>query len=501
MQSVARLSAASQDLFAEFVQTRFSGWRTPIVVVTQSPSSFVWIGLSNMFGRIRTVILWILAVLLVFITLNSNEPYLVRLRGPGHVALLVIGVAVPLLLALSGGWRRGIAARALLLVWCVPLIALTATQFMFAWRKYETFRTEPEVARLLGRHFIAGYRSADEAAALARHGLIAGVYVTHHNIRGRTEAHLRTELARLQAERRGAGLPPLLVAADQEGGSVAHLSPVLPNIPGLSTLADLPANRRARAAFELGRSQGEGLAAAGVNFNLAPVVDLRPHWTRNPLDFHTLIGRRAISRDPDVVGDIALGYVQGLEASGVRAAVKHFPGLGRVEADTHHFSAQLDAPVDALERSDWRPFRHVLERSQAAMMVGHVTVDAVDPERPASHSRKVLDGLIRGQWHYQGVIITDDLVMGAIYGRDLCKAVVEALNGGADLLLVAYDGTQFHRVFACARQALSDGRIDLDALRRSDERLARWRPDETSRPSNVSTVSETAGGAHRKIVD
>ncbi|MGJ4956601.1 glycoside hydrolase family 3 N-terminal domain-containing protein [Bradyrhizobium sp. HKCCYLRH2015] len=455
-----------------------------------------------MLGRIRTAVLWILALLFIFVTLNSNEPYLVRLRGSGHVALLLIGLAVPLLLMLGGRWRQGAAGRALVLAWCVPLIMLTSTQFMFAWRKYETFRTPPDVARLLGRHFIVGYTAVGDAAALARQGLIAGVYVTHHNVRGRTEPQLRAEIARLQDARRSAGLPSLLVAADQEGGSVAHLSPTLPNMPGLATLADLPASRRAQDAFAMGRAQGEALAAAGITFNLAPVVDLRPSWTRNRLDFHTLIGRRAISNDPAVVGDIALGYVRGLEASGVRAAIKHFPGLGRVAADTHHFSAQLGTPADVLERSDWRPFRQVLQGSHAAMMVGHVTVDAVDPERPASHSKAVLEGLIRGRWNYQGVIVTDDLVMGAIYGRDLCKAVVEALNGGADLLLVAYDGTQFHRVLACAKEALAQGRIDLDALSRSDERLKRWAPAvDRSEPSNVSTVLQETGAEHQKIVD
>ncbi|MGJ5180443.1 glycoside hydrolase family 3 N-terminal domain-containing protein [Bradyrhizobium oligotrophicum] len=455
-----------------------------------------------MLGRIRTVVLWILALLFIFITLNSNEPYLVRLRGTGHAALLMIGIAAPLLLLLGGRWRRGVAGRLLVLTWCIPLLALTATQFMFAWRKYETLRTAPEVAHLLGRHFIVGYTSADDAAALARQGLIAGVYVTHHNVRGRTAAELGGDIARLQVERTKAGLPPLLVSADQEGGKVAHLSPTLPNMPGLATLADLPAARRTHDAFEMGRAQGRALAAAGINFNLAPVVDLRPRWTRNRLDFHTLIGQRAISNDPAVVGDIALGYVRGLDASGVRAAVKHFPGLGRVEADTHHFSAQLDTSADMLEQSDWQPFRQVLGNSHAAMMVGHVVVEAIDAERPASHSKAVLDGLIRGRWSYQGVIVTDDLVMGAIYGRDLCKAVVEALNGGADLLLVAYDGTQFHRVFACARQALAEGRIDLEALRRSDERLARWtqRTDE-SQAANISAIAGESSGGQRKAID
>ncbi|KKY40022.1 beta-hexosaminidase, partial [Vibrio parahaemolyticus] len=82
-----------------------------------------------------------------------------------------------------------------------------------------------------------------------------------------------------------------------------------------------------------------------------------------------------------------------------------------------------------------------------------VAVSALDPGRPASHSKAVVDGLIRKTWNYQGIVVTDDLVMGAIYQHDVCTAVVEALNAGVDLLLVAYDGLQFYRLFACATDA------------------------------------------------
>ena len=145
-------------------------------------------------------------------------------------------------------------------------------------------------------------------------------------------------------------------------------------------------------------------------------------------------------------------------ASGVGATVKHFPGLGRVRDDTHHFNADLDTPLDELEASDWRPFRDVLAGSRAQLMVGHVTLTAADPDRPASHSKRVIDGIIRQKWNYQGVVITDDLVMGAIYQKNVCTAVVEALNAGVDLLLVAYDGAQFYRVFACASAGLEQGK-------------------------------------------
>jgi beta-N-acetylhexosaminidase len=203
-------------------------------------------------------------------------------------------------------------------------------------------------ARTLGQHFVVGYSSLDEVVPLAEKGLIAGVYIARHNIAGRTAEALKSEIAGLQERRRIAGLPPLIVAADQEGGIVSHLSPPLTALPALSTFADLPPDIRARRSEEFGCTHGQELAELGVNHDFAPVLDLRPDAGRNRFDFNTLIGQRAISGDPAAVTDVALAYVRGLEAFGVGATVKHFPGLGRVHADTHHFSADLDTSVAVL---------------------------------------------------------------------------------------------------------------------------------------------------------
>src|SRR5882757_969947 len=105
-----------------------------------------------------------------------------------------------------------------------------------------------------------------------------------------------------------------------------------------------------------------------MNLNFAPVLDLRPEARRNRLDFNTLIGQRAISDDPAKVSTIAGAYIHGLESAGVNATVKHFPGLGRVRADTHHFNADLGTSLAVLEASDWRPFRDVLAGSKAQLM-------------------------------------------------------------------------------------------------------------------------------------
>ena len=421
--------------------------------------------------RLGMLSLWLLGVLLLFVGANLNDPYLIMLRGLGSVALLMTCLLVVAALITRGVWGRGMFGALLILLWCLPPLAMAAAKISFETRKQAVLHAEGARVKDLGQHFITGYTSFADVAPLAEKGLIGGIYISHHNIKGRTAAALKLEIASLQALRRGAGLAPLIVAADQEGGIVSHLAPQLTSLPALSTLVDLPPDRRARMAQEFGRIHGRELADLGVTLNFAPVVDLRRSRGRNPFDFNSLISRRAISDDPATVADIAAAYVHGLEASGVGATIKHFPGMGRVEADTHHFRAGLDTSLPELEASDWIPFREVLARSNAVLMVGHVTVTAIDPARPASHAKGVIDGLIRKKWGFEGLIVTDDLVMGAIYQHGVCTAVVEALNAGVDLLLVAYDGMQYYRMFDCALGAFAHGRLDGKMLKSSDLRL------------------------------
>ena len=421
-------------------------------------------------NRLGLILLWLAAPLAAFVAANKNDPYLLVLRGAGNIALVVTSILVVIVLLRRGHWRS-IAGKLLVLLWCLPPVLMSAAHVRFELRKHDVLGVSAAEARQLGPHFMVGYSSFPEVARLAELGLIGGVYVTRHNIRGRTVEALRAELAALQDIRRAAGLPPLVVAADQEGGIVGHLAPPLTKVPALATLTGLAPDDQQAKAEEFGRIHGRELAGLGVNLNLAPVLDLKPPPRRNRLDFHTLIGQRAIAADPVVVSTIASAYVRGLEESGVGATLKHFPGIGRVHSDTHHFSANLDTPVTELEATDWLPSREVLSHSRSALMVGHVTLTAVDPGRAASHSKLVVQGIIRDKWGYRGMVMTDDLVMGAIYQNDVCKAVVEAINAGVDLLLVAYDGTQFYRVFACALDGSRRGRLDEAMLRASEARL------------------------------
>jgi beta-N-acetylhexosaminidase len=249
------------------------------------------------------------------------------------------------------------------------------------------------------------------------------------------------------------------------------MSPPLAPQPALATLVssgtDQSLESRARA---YGVAQGQGLADIGVNMNFGPVVDLMPHGDKLMFDTHTLLGKRAISSDPVVVTRVASAYADGLISQGVRPTLKHFPGLARVTVDTHHVAGRIMAARRDLAASDWRPFR-ALSSSGAALMVGHVVLNDIDPTTPASLSGAVIQGVLRQEWGFQGLIVTDDLNMGAVYRLGVGQAACAALKAGVDLVLVSYDPDQYYRAMISAVAAYRANQLDDAQLLASKHRL------------------------------
>ena len=422
------------------------------------------------------------AVLLPF-AFDWRSPLLASMRPAALACLIVVpsilvvaGVLAvrhaepPMLRALDG---LALFAAALALVFTATL------ELRFHLIRHEVLAAEPAALERLGRHLIVGYTDLDEVHALIRHRAIAGVFISAGNVSGLSAAAVRRQIEEMQEIRRDQHLPPLWIATDQEGGDIARLSPPLARPPRISELLARHADRAEgfAAVRQSAREQGRALADLGVNVNFAPVVDL-DYGLVNPDDRFTRIHERAISNDPDVVTAAAAAYCDGLREAGVRCTLKHFPGLGRVFADTHAGGANLDVPSSELAQSDWLPFRTVMGRPDVFTMLSHVTLTALDREHPVSFSRAAVTTLLRGDWHYGGVLITDNFSMGAVYrsGDGIGGASVEAINACVDLILVSYDTDQYYTVMRALLAADGDGRLQPGALRQSDARLSRAAP-------------------------
>ena len=425
-----------------------------------------------------SVIRLAIAVALLPLALDWRSPLLAGV-WPAALATLI---AVPLILIAIDGWllwtrppsrfRRALSVAVLAVVGA----ALTATLTLeagFQRVRARVLAADPAQLEKLGRHFIAGYRDPAEIARLLERRAIGGVFVGARNVERLSADAVRAQIASWQDTRRRQGLPPLLIATDQEGGMVSRLSPPLPRQPPIASVVERHAQEPARnaEAHAYGLAQGRALADLGVNLNFAPVVDLNKNLV-NPNDRYTRIRDRAIAADPAIVTAVARHYCAGLREAGVRCTLKHFPGLGGVFEDTHLEAGHLRLSVAELEASDWMPFR-ALMAGGAFTMLSHARLTALDAEHPVSFSDAVVAGLLRRTWGHGGILITDDFSMGAVYAsqQGVAAASIAALNAGVDLILIAYDPAHVFTMMDAVLAAERDGRLRPAALAASERRL------------------------------
>jgi hypothetical protein len=204
----------------------------------------------------------------------------------------------------------------------------------------------------------------------------------------------------------------------------------------------------------------------GVNWIFAPVADV----TNNP--YNPIIAIRSFGGDPQAVGDHVAAFVRGCQSQGALACAKHFPGHGDTATDSHSRLGTLPVDRSRLEAVEWPPFRAAIAAGVASLMSAHLAVPALDAaDVPATLSRAVMTGLLRETWGFQGIIVTDALLMGGITTvRDPAEAGVEAILAGCDMLLMPPDPVA---QFDAIRQAVQDGRLSEARIYESVERIQR----------------------------
>lgn len=223
---------------------------------------------------------------------------------------------------------------------------------------------------------------------------------------------------------------PLLLAVDEEGGTVSRLGN---RGLGVTKLGDMADYDDPQEIHTMGKTLGEELLALGFNLDFAPVADVSASGSA--------IGDRAFSDDAETAASLVGSMVAGMKESGILCTLKHFPGLGGVSADTHDGAASTSATLDQLKEKDFLPFQAGIDAGAPLVMVSHLSVPAVTgDDRPASLSSSIIDGLLRQELGFDGVVVTDALNMEAITDHfTAAEAAVQALEAGADLLLMPED--------------------------------------------------------------
>ncbi len=257
---------------------------------------------------------------------------------------------------------------------------------------------------------------------------------------------------------------PLFLAVDQEGGRVARLREPFTVFPGNRAIG--MGDHPEKSATEFGRVTAREMKMVGLNMDLAPVMDVQ----KGELEKH--LEGRLFGEDPDRVARLGRRVVRALQKNGVMAVAKHFPGLGPAELDAHFKLPRIPLTWEEIEAKNLLPFRAAIQEGVSAIMTSHAIYSALDPDNPATLSPAVLSRLLREKMGFGGLIITDDLEMGAIAGhRGVAEGAADALAAGADILLVCQNRGKVLEGLDKIRGKVLRGEIPFRRLKESHERI------------------------------
>jgi beta-N-acetylhexosaminidase len=350
----------------------------------------------------------------------------------------------------------------------------------------------------IGQLLIAGFNGHQippELRSLAKEFGLGGVILFARNVDAPEQVG---ELA-FEAARLGAGLPAW-VSVDQEGGRVARLKAPFTEWPPMATLGRAG---DVKLAGRFARALAQELKSVGVTLDYAPVLDIHTN-PGNPV-----IGDRALAEKAEEVARLGSAIVRALQAEGIAACGKHFPGHGDTSTDSHLELPLVEHPPDRLRRVEFVPFTAAIDAGVATIMTAHVFVPALDDQRPATLSKRIVTGILRQELGFEGVILSDDLEMKAVAAEyAVADSAVLAIEAGCDGILICSGD---HDTQAAALEALvhavEDDRLRLarveDALKRQQRAKERFLAAAVAVRPPAAPVLRNARGRdeHRAIAD
>lgn len=337
-----------------------------------------------------------------------------------------------------------------------------------------------EVDGWIGRLFMAGMPGPEmdrETETLIRDHCLGGIILFSRNIQDPIQlASLCSRLQETAMESQGI---PLFLAVDQEGGRVARLQEPFTAFPGNGRIGNDP--HAGEKALAFGEITAREMRLVGLNMDMAPVVDV----LTGPADQH--LAGRMFGSDPARVGMLGQCVIKGLQENGVMAVAKHFPGLGRATRDPHHNLPIIEADMHEMEETHLPPFKAAMDQNVSAVMTSHALYPVLDPEWPATLSRRIVTGVMRERLGFDGLVITDDLEMGAVRKRwGVARAAVAGFHAGCDILLICSDQGTVLEGMTLLRKTLLRGEMPLQRLRESVQRVMRAKERFLGRGTDIS---------------
>lgn len=321
----------------------------------------------------------------------------------------------------------------------------------------------------IGQRLIGGFPSttmSQEFIQAVKEYKVANVVLFKQNIESsRQLRQLCQDIQELVKQETGY---PAFITIDQEGGVVTRLSQDATNVPGAMALA---ATGNPEYAYRAGLITGRELKALGVNFNLAPTMDINsnPH---NPV-----IGTRSYGDTPDTVITYGGATLRGLIETGIIATAKHFPGHGDTNVDSHIGLPEVNKSLEELENLELRSFRAVTEQGIPAIMISHILYPRLEKKKiPATMSRTIVTDLLKQQMGFKGLVLSDCMEMSAIktyYGT--IKGVVAAMGAGIDLVFLSHTTSLLAKASEAIESALLSGELDSTEMESSVEKILSYK--------------------------
>lgn len=325
-------------------------------------------------------------------------------------------------------------------------------------RRVERVLSVMSLEQIVGQRFVTfldGRTVSTEERRLITEGVVGGFIIYPQNVESRGQVKRLAATLQRHAERSTPGVG-LFLAADQEGGRVAALRlSDMPQFPSARSWARHEDEAYVEAASYVVNRE---LASVGLNMNFAPVLDVYEHAD------DSIIGDRAFADEPELVGRLGTAYLEGAERAGIIAVPKHFPGHGSTSIDSHGRLPVVSLSQSELYERHLHPFRTAVSSGAEAVMTAHLLLPALDPEHPATLSRPIIDGILREELGFGGVVISDGVAMGAISENySITEAIELSIRAGVDVILVhaRYDVS---RLVAGTVELLEEGAISYDDL-------------------------------------
>ena len=304
---------------------------------------------------------------------------------------------------------------------------------------------------------IHGTTLNDDAKFMLNEYRVGGIILFDRNMESKDQ--VKTLIADINKAGKSAGLTPLFLGIDQEGGAVARMDDKLIKVPHAEELGNAPIEQ----AASLAKQSGAELKDLGFNINFAPVADLG------------LTYGRSYSTNPDEVVRYAGAVGKAYDEAGLWYSYKHFPGIGKTDVDLHADTSIVPVSKEALLSEDTKVFVDLIKQSKPntyTIMVSHAMYPQIDPDHPASLSKTIITDWLRKDMGYNGVVVTDDMDMGALAKHyTFGDMAVQSILAGSDILLVCHEYEHMQAAYNGLMKAVKDGRISKERLDESVKRI------------------------------